>query len=168
MYILLNYRRITLLPSLNPLNLFKKKDDGHLEYQRALVCSDAANTHSPPEQEYAAMVGKMGYLVMDERLIEFLFSNPCLQPLIAVLSPVNSTTKLDKHEAELKRIRIENIFTMLKLTMDPKIYEANGMEMLDGLRMYAHDRVNDAADGWKGHIVTEQTRRYTFRENEKK
>lgn len=146
------------MPSLNPLNLFRKKDDHSLEFTRSVVCNEVANDKSTPESDYIAMIGKMGYLVMDERLITFLFENPSLQALIPILSPVNSTINLNRREAELKRIRIENIFTMLTLTMDPAIYEANGMEMLEGLRMYAMDQVSGAEDGWKGHIVTEQTK----------
>lgn len=157
------------LPSLNPLKLFAKKDSHVLDFGRDVACGDASSGgQGNAENEYIAMVAKMGYLVMDERVVSFLSNNPCMQPLLPVLSPVNSTTKLSGHEAELKRIRIENMFTMMKLTMEPEIYEANGMEMLDGLRLYAHDRVNDAVDGWKGHITTEQTRRYSVKEEKSK
>lgn len=143
----------------NVPNPFKKKiDESALDFRRSMALTEAQKDASTPENDYLTMVGRMGYLLTDEHLENFLIYNPELQPLLAVLSPVNSTTKLDARQAELKRIRVDNFFTMLKLTMSPRIYEANGMEMLDGLRLFAHDRINDAADGWKGRLTTEQTR----------
>lgn len=90
-----------------------------------------------------------------------------LSSLVPVLSPTNSVIKLSKYQADLKRIRLDNHIILLKLTMNPKVYEANGLEMLEGYRMYGHDRISGAEEGWIGHIATETTRRHVF-ENEKK
>jgi hypothetical protein len=155
------------LVSLNPLKIFGKKDDGHLEFKRQVVCNESMKNDNTAENDYINATGKMGYLLYDEQVTGLLFDNKALQPLIPVLSLVNSTTKLSPHQADLKRIRMDNFFTMMKLTMDPKTYEANGMEMLDGLRMFGHDRVSDAEEGWKGHITTEQTRRISVEERKK-
>ena len=105
------------------------------------------------------MTRKIGYLTIDETVLNFLNDNPELRPLLAPFSPLNSTIILNKHEASLKRIRFENLFALLKLTMEPATYEANGFEVLEGLRMYAHDRVSEAEEGWKGHLCTENVKR---------
>jgi hypothetical protein len=102
---------------------------------------------------------RISYLTVDTNVIGLCYNNKALQPLLAPLSPLNSTIILDKRQADLKRIRMENYFAMLKLTMDPTDFEANGFETIEGLRLYAHDRVNEAVDGWKGHLCTENVRR---------
>jgi hypothetical protein len=138
----------------------RKKDDHALEFRRNLVVSEvSADTQGRnPEQEYIAMMGRAGFLLHDNIAMSLLLDNKGLQSLVPILSPVNSPIKLDKHQSELKRIRIDNHITLLKLTMDPEVYEANGLEMLEGYRMYGHDRVSGAEEGWIGHIATEQVR----------
>ena len=143
------------------LDLFRKKDDGGLEFERNLaLASEAGDSQKPtsPEADYAAMIGKMGFMIMDENVINFLYKNKVLHPYLFTFSPVNSTIKLSKHQSELKRIRLENQVVMTKLTMPPELYEANGMEIMDGVRLYGHDRVSEAEEGWKGHLVTEQVK----------
>lgn len=156
---------------LNRLNPFKQKDDVGLQFRRELILAEAsgeaARPHSP-EADYVAMVGKMGFMVMDENIINFLYSNPLLHPFIPVFSPINATIKLDKRQEDLKRIRLENFLVERKLTMPPDVYDANGLEILDGLRIFGHDRISEAADGWKGHLVTEQVKVIETRSQEKK
>jgi hypothetical protein len=120
--------------------------------------TEVNNDKTGAETDYINTIGKVGYLLLDEQLITFLAENEFLNPLIALLSPVNSTSNLSKFEADLKRLRIENFFTMLKLTMPPEMYEKNGMEWLESLRLYSFDRVSDAENGWKGHIATEHVK----------
>jgi hypothetical protein len=52
--------------------------------------------------------------------------------------------------------------------MDPKVYNANGLEILEGSRMFLLDRVSGAEEGWIGHIATETTRRHVFSEEKKR
>jgi hypothetical protein len=52
--------------------------------------------------------------------------------------------------------------------MDPKVYNANGLEILEGSRLFLHDRVSGADEGWIGHIATETTRRHVFAEEKKR
>lgn len=139
-------------------NPFKKRDSDKINFERniQLTAADNQMKQNSPEADYIAMMGKMGYMVMDENFINLLFSNEMLHPLIPVFSPLNATIKLDKQQAELKRIRLENFISMLKLTAPPEVYNSNGMEVLDGMRLFGHDRVSEAVEGWKGHLVTEQ------------
>lgn len=149
-----------------PFNFFRGKDSSRVEYERALVTTTTAgetNKPSDPASDYIEMTGKMGYMVMDEIVIKILSENPYLQPLLFLFSQLNSTGKLDKHQAELKRIRLEKIITMMRLTMPEAMYEANGYETLATVRMFGHDRINEAVDGWKGHLVTEQVKKIEVR-----
>jgi len=138
-----------------------KKDDNLLQFSQGLVEAEvggAAGKPESPEMEAWQLETKMKFMIKDEDVSNFLLQNKCLQPLVPVFSPVNATIKLNKQQAVLKRIRIENMITMMKLTMNPDVYEANGLEVLEGLRLYGHDRVSEAEEGWKGHLVTEQVK----------
>ena len=162
------YIRLLEVNRLKFSSLFKKRDDGAIEFRRNMAITDANNDKTGQESDYINTMGKMGYLLYDETVTTFLFENKPLQPLLPVLSPLNSTTNLSKFDAELKCIRMDNFFTMMKLTMNPADYENRGLEFLDGLRLFAMDRVSDARDGWKGHISTEVTKRLSVVEEKKK
>ena len=138
------------------------KDDPGFEFRQSLALQEAAgdaNRPGNPLEEIAEMTRKIGYLTVDETIINLCQSNKPLNPLLAPFSPLNSTINLSKHEAGLKRIRFENLFSIMKLTMCPEDYEANGFEVIEGLRMYAADRVSEAQEGWKGHLCTENVKR---------
>lgn len=146
-------------------NPFKKDDSDKINFARNMQTTaiDAKLRQTNPESEYIQMIGKLGYMVMDENVINFLYQNEVLHPFIPVFSPLNATIKLDKKQAELKRIRLENFIAMRKLTMPAEIYDSNGLEVIDGIRLFGHDRVSEAQDGWKGHLVTEQVTRIETR-----
>lgn len=144
---------------------FRKKDEGKVQREHELRSGimAAEEMHQvSPEAEYIAQMGKMGYLLMDERVITVLFQNKSLRPFIFDFSPLNATVYLNKRQEELKRIRLENRVTMTKLTMDPRDYEENGLEVLEGMRVFGHDQISGASEGWKGRIATEQVKVHKF------
>lgn len=146
----------------NPLRGLFGKDNAGFEYSQNLTLQSCAENQSQPGsalEEAIEAQRRIAYLTMDSQIIGLCSGNKALQPLLGPLSPLNSTIKLDKHQADLKRIRLEGFFAMLKLTMNPNDFEANGYETVEGLRLYAHDRVSEAVDGWKGHLCTENVRR---------
>ena len=148
------------------LDKFRHKDEGAIEYKRAqrIAISQTENQNPSGSEEFLEATNRAGFLITDEVVLTMFRDNPSLASLLLVGSPTNSVIKLDRHEADLKRIRIDNHIALLKLTMNPNTYEANGLEMLEGSRMFLHDRVNGAVDGWIGHIATETTRRHVFSE----
>lgn len=146
--------------------LFRNKDSSRVDYEHALVTATTAGETGKPNDvaaDYVEMTGRMGYMVMDELIVKILSNNEYFQPLLFLFSQLNSTINLDKHEAKLKRIRLEKIITMMRLTMPEEMYEANGYETLATVRMFGHDRINEALNGWKGHLVTEQVKKIEVR-----
>jgi len=138
------------------------KDDPGFEFRQNLAlqeCVADGNRPGNPLEDIAEMTRKIGYLTIDEQIIGLCQQNKSLNPLLAPFSPLNSTIILDKHQAGLKDIRFENLFSIMKLTMKQEDYEANGFEVIEGLRMYAHDRVSEAREGWKGRLCTENVKR---------
>jgi len=154
--------------SLRSLLPFGRKDESYIDYKRQEKLTVAANEgQNPGTDEYAELTNRAGFLITDAINSDVLLSNRCLNSLVPVLSPTNSVIKLSRYQSDLKRIRLDNHITLLKLTMDPDIYEANGLEMLEGERMFGHDRISGAEEGWIGHIATETTRRHVFADEKK-
>ena len=151
------------------INRLRKKDTAAIEFKRQeRLAIYQGESQEPGTQEYMELMNRAGFLLNDQPLMDFLMSTPALSDLEPILSPTNSTIKLSKFQADLKRIRLDNFITLKKLTMDPQIYNANGLEWLEALRMYGHDRISGAEDGWIGHIATETTRRHVFEERKSK
>jgi hypothetical protein len=151
------------------MDKFRGKDKSAIEFRRAkqLAIHQTENQNSGAD-EYVELTNRAGFLITDQVAIGVLLDNPSLHSLVPILSPTNSVIKLSRYEADLKRLRLDNHIALLKLTMDPKIYEANGLEVLEGFRMYGHDRISGADEGWIGHIATETTRVHRFEETKKK
>ena len=150
-------------------NMIFGNNERRIEFQQqqrlAVHSNEAAN---PGTEEYVDLTNRAGFLITDENVLNLFIANKSLNSLVPIASPTNSVIKLSKHEAMLKRIRIENHICMLKLTMDPQTYNANGLEILEGARLFLHDRVSGAEEGWIGHIATETTRRHVFTEEKNK
>jgi hypothetical protein len=155
------------------IDRLRGKDPSYIEFKRAerIAVQTNENQNSGAE-EYLELTNRAGFLITDQIAIGLLMDNKNgirdLQSLVPVLSPTNSVIKLSPYQADLKRLRLENHFALLKLCMSPEVYEANGLEVLEGYRLYAHDRVSGAEEGWIGHIATESTRVHRFEEGKKK
>jgi hypothetical protein len=148
--------------------IFGRNKDA-IEFRKAKeLAIHQTETANPGADEYLELTNRAGFLITDQVAIGVLLDNPGLHSLVPILSPTNSVIKLSRYEADIKRLRLENHIALLKLTMDPKTYEANGLEVLEGFRMYGHDRISGADEGWIGHIATETTRRHVFAESKKK
>jgi hypothetical protein len=140
-----------------------------IEFQRSeRIAVHANENQNPGTEEYTELTNRAGFLITDENVLNLFIRNKCLNSLVPIASPTNSVIKLSRYEADLKRVRIDNHMCLLKLTMDPKVYNANGLEILEGSRLFLHDRVSGADEGWIGHIATETTRRHVFAEEKKR
>lgn len=144
------------------------KDRQYIEFKQQRSLAVTANESQPGTDDYIETTHRAGYLITDEMAMDVLRVNQCLSSLIPIMSPTNSVINLSQHEADLKRLRLENHICMLKLTMPPEIYEGNGLEILEGYRLFGHDRISGAQNGWIGHIATEQTKVHRFEEGKKK
>lgn len=152
------------------IDKLRGKDNAYIEFKRAkeLAVTSNETQQEGGTQEYLELTARAGFLITDQIAIEPLLENPNLRSLVPILSPTNSVIKLSRHEADLKRTRLDNHIALLKLCMDPEVYEANGLEMVEGYRMYGHDRISGAEEGWIGHIATETTRVHRFEEGKRK
>jgi hypothetical protein len=151
------------------IDRLRGKDPSYIEFKRAeRIAVQTNENQNPGAEEYLELTNRAGFLITDQISIGALLDNPCLSSLVPVLSPTNSVIKLSPYQADLKRLRLDNHIALLKLCMPPEVYEANGLEMLEGYRMYGHDRISGAEEGWIGHIATESTRVHRFEEGKKK
>jgi hypothetical protein len=138
------------------------KDDDALEFPQNMILGHTAgeaNSPSNPIEETQMMAQRIGYLTIDGPVLNVIALNPQLQDWLMYVTPLNSTAKLDKQQAKLQAARIEVAAARSKLLMKPSTYEANGYQIIEGLRNFAHMRTFEAIDGWKGHLCTENVKR---------
>ena len=151
-------------------NLFRK-DDGKLEFKRNVGVAEAQGEAAQPESpevEYLKMMAKIGYLTVDENVVKWLFDHKWFHPLIPPLAPVNRTTVLTAMQADIQRLDFEILFTMMKLTMPPDIYEQGAMEMFQGFRIFANNQINEAIEGKKLAALTQVHKRIEIETEKKK
>jgi hypothetical protein len=151
--------------------LFGRKDDGKLEYTRAVAVNAVqgeAQQQDNPEITYLQMMARVAYLTVDENVVKWLFDHPEFHPLIAPLAPVNRTTWLTKQQADINRIDFEILFTMMKLTMSPNVYEQGAMELFQGFRIFANNQINDSVEGKKLIALTQVAKRIEIETEKKK
>lgn len=138
------------------------KDNAGFEFPQNMALAGTGGDPQQPNsavEEVMEMTRRIGYLTMDEQIIALCAGNKKLQPFLPIFSPLNNTIFLSKDQAMIKRIRLENFCTMMKLTMAPEDYEANGYELIEALRLHGHDRISGAVEGWIGHLCTENARK---------
>jgi hypothetical protein len=147
----------------------RKKDNSAFEFSAAAAQTDISNPNNPsPEQDYVAMLGKIGYLLNSPTMEKFFMEHPHLRMFVPAFQSVNRTTKLSANEAEIMYYDFQILFTMAKLTMPPDVYEQGAMGIFQGLEVLASTQITDGKDGWKGHLITEQVRRLEVNLNKKK
>lgn len=151
--------------------LFGRKDEGKLAYKREVVAATVAGEaqqQDNPEIKYLQMMARIAYLTVDENVVRWLFDHPDFHPLIAALAPVNRTTILSKQQADINRLDFEILFTMMKLTMPPEVYEQGAMELFQGFRIFANNQVNDAIEGKKLVALTQVAKRIEIETDKQK
>lgn len=139
-----------------------RDDSAALEFPQNVILGETAgeaNKPSNPIEETQMMAHRISYLTVDGPVLGLVATNPQIQDWLMYVSPLNSTTKLDKRQAMLQATRIEIATARSKCLMKAETYEANGYEIIEGLRNFALMRVFDAVDGWKGHLCTENVKR---------
>jgi hypothetical protein len=147
------------------------RDKDKLQYKRDVAVTalaGEAQQQDNPEIEYLQMMAKIGYLTVDENVVRWLFEHTEFHPLIAPLAPVNRTTVLTPRQADINRIDFEILFTMMKLTMNPEVYEQGAMEMFQGFRIFSNNQINDAVEGKKLQALTQVAKRVEIETDKKK
>lgn len=155
--------------ALGILDKFRHRDDRAFEFSAAAAQQDLANpTNSNQAQEYVDTVGRLGYLFDSPIMQSFFMDNPRMRVFIPAFQTVNRTTNLSSHEAEIMWLDFQILFTMVKLTLPPDIYEQGAMSMFQSLEVLAGTIITDGKNGWKGHLATENVRRLDVALNPKK
>jgi len=153
------------------LDIFNRTDRGKLEYQRevasATVHGESARSEDPAT-EYMKDLQKISYLTVDELVSNWLMDHKEFHALIAPAAPVNRTTYLTKKQAEIAYLDLKILTSMMKLTMDPDVYEAGGMEMLQSLEMFITNIIHDAVEGRKLEACTVVSKQLSINTEQKK
>lgn len=153
------------------MGLFSRKDPEKLAYKREVVTATIHGESARPDDpatEYMKDLQKLSYLTVDELVANWLMNNPQFHALIAPAAPVNRTTWLSKKQAEIAYLDLKILISMMKLTMDPDVYEAGGMEMLQSIEMFIINIINDAVEGRKLLACTVVSKQIAITTDQKK
>ena len=141
------------------LPFFWHREDKTFEFQENMALSQqTADANAPQDPYEAAKAAERERLMLgDERTARFLDIHPEFHAFIPALAPVNRTTKhISKRDAMIAWLDFQILFTMEEMCMRPEAYEAGGLEILQGLEIFASTQISDGFEGWKGRILTEQ------------
>lgn len=138
---------------------FWNREDKTMEFKQSCALNEQnADAQAQPDPYEAIREAERERLMLgDERVTRFIDEHPELHSFIPALSPVNRTTKhINKHDANIAWLDFQILFTLEEMTMDPEKYEGGGLEIMQGLEIYAATQISDGFEGWKGRILTEQ------------
>lgn len=137
---------------------FWQRNDKSLEFKQGLALTESEkNDQSNPELEAMKAMHRQQLMLGDERLSNFLDANPAFHAFIPALASVNRTTKhISKVDARVAWLDFQILFALEEMAMPPEVYEAGGLEIMQGLEIYAATQISDGYEGWKGRILTEQ------------
>ena len=111
-----------------------------------------------PIEEQIEQAHRTSYLTTDPDILGFLGGNEITQEFRIIASPVSATINLTKRQEEIKRCRIEVEIAKAKCNIPTEELNKNGLPLLDGVRIFLHDQISGAREGWKGRLCTENVR----------
>jgi hypothetical protein len=138
---------------------FWNRDNPEKEFRRNVALTNEqadAQQQNDPAIENARTAERERLMLGDERVSKFLDQHPELASFIPALAPVNRTTKhISKRDAHIAWLDFQILFTLEEMCMSPDKYEGGGLEIMQGLEIYANTQISDGYEGWKGRILTE-------------
>lgn len=146
---------------MNPFKAFwNRSETFEFQKEQALTMQGGEQPQQDPI-EAIKQAEREREMISDQKLSEFILAHPSLHSFIPALSPVNRTTKhISKNDAHIQWLDFEILCIMEEMCMRPEEYESGGLEILQGLKIYASTQISDGYEGWKGSILTEQRKRF--------
>jgi hypothetical protein len=141
---------------LNFPNPFRKKDDPYRQQLEHDITVNESAQPSQEELENANVVEKFAYVLVDDNVQYLLKNNTILMPLYPTFSLLNSTIRLTKIDAIILYCKVRFQLLLIAWNMDEEEYQTEGAITLESLKYYFYCRINEAIDGWKGRMITEQ------------
>ncbi len=141
------------------LPFFWSRDNETLEFKKTVALTEEAKENTQAEDPIEAIkkAERERLMLGDERVSNWLDQHASFHAFIPALAPVNRTTKhISKVDAQVAWLDFQILCTLEEMCMSPDVYEAGGLEMLQGLEMMHSTQVSDGWEGWKGRILTEE------------
>lgn len=138
---------------------FLRKKDKDKEFKENFLLTE----ESKPDQEddYNTVMLKQGPFLYDEFLTKIIMHYPFLYGHLAANSQVNRTTKhISKSDAHVAWIDYQILQLLTDMDMTTKNFEEVGLAFQHGLEMFHNTVISDGWEGWKGRILTEQTKKH--------
>ena len=136
-----------------------KKKEKEKEFKEAVALTQTqAEGQERTPGEYIDSVGRTYYMIRDDREDQLLNSEQQLSFLGPAFSPLNQLTNINEKEALIRRLKYKILLLKLKGYMNTREYAKGGSILISSLELRSRSIVSDAERGWKGKILTEQTK----------
>jgi len=128
----------------------KKEPDEDEQLARDIIVSEESQPAVMTE-EYINSLGRSVFMIMDPDVTRLLDDEE--KP---AFSHLNRVTNIGQKEADLQMLDYEFLSLVDKMNSNEDEYEDKGWKKSLSKRIFARSIINDAFNGWKGKIVTEQ------------
>jgi len=134
----------------------KKKENGKLSYGEEMALTEQSR-RPPMDEDMIYTLGRSVYMIMDPEVTAlFTKKNSKFKTLLPAFSHLNRVSKIGPREAELLELDYEYLTIIHKLNMEEEEFESQTWQELEALKIFARHMINDAFNGWKGNLITEQ------------
>lgn len=112
----------------------------------------------PSQDEQAAMLGQVYYLLKDDEVSAILRGSPDLVCLIPFFSHLSRTSNLDKKTVEMLKLRLKMALRLVLLCQrEPNLVN---VALYNALLAYGYAALEDGIQGWRGRLCTEKIKTY--------
>ncbi|MEM4454425.1 MAG: hypothetical protein QXL98_01400 [Thermofilaceae archaeon] len=124
---------------------------------------------TPAPTEETVILGRLHYMLEDPHVYELIDKEyPDYKPLKLVLSSLSRTSYLDPVEANIVKYRAYTAIDIILLSKPRDKISIKERAFVECLKAHIIAAVNDAVNGWRGRLVTEQAKTLRVVSAEKK
>lgn len=135
----------------------KEEEKRAEEYNEQMALTEQTRQGAMPEEQMNAL-GQLYYMMKDDQVTYILWENKQLRNLIPAFSPLNQMSNISEKEARIRRLKYKLLLLKQKGYMNTKKYAEGGATLISSLDLLSRTYTTDAVHGWKGKILTEQTK----------
>ncbi|MEM4534965.1 MAG: hypothetical protein QW764_02855 [Desulfurococcaceae archaeon] len=133
-------------------------EDSIIEQQLQSVLSQI-DERTPVPTEETIVLGRLQYMLEDPHIYDLIDKEyPDYKPLKLILSGLSRTTKLDPTEANIIKYRAYTAIDLIQFTKPRDKLSLKELAFVECLKAHVITAVADAINGWRGTLVTEQSK----------
>jgi len=136
-----------------------KKPDKDEEFMENVSYAQEQQPQGPTSpQEYIDLIGQRYFMIKDDKEEKIFTRNRQLENLGPAFTSLNQLTNIDEKEAKIRRYKYKVLLLKLKGYTKVKDYASGASILISSLDIRSRNIISDAIRGWKGRILTEDSK----------